>query len=116
MSLRRVTTSVITIVIACACAVLVPTSQLRTYSVTATCCCPDPTHCHCPDHHGGHSKDTQLRACHRSTDLTSAPDAPELVMPELGALAPVAHEDALVITSLPAPHPAPSPARPAAPS
>jgi hypothetical protein len=116
VTLRRLATSAIAVWVACVCALAVPVSQLRTYAAVTTCCCPDPAHCHCPDHQAGHSKDSQLRACHRSTDFSTSADPPELVVPQLAIATVVVYPIVLVVPALPQPHPAPPPVRPDAPS
>ena len=116
MKYRRAATSAIAIAIALVCSVLVPLSQVRTVAVVTTCCCPDPAHCHCPDEKPDHSGKPQMRACHRSTDLTFGPEAPELVPPAGVALAPVAQRATHVVAVLSLPHDAPPVARPEAPS
>ncbi len=96
-------------------ALAMPVSQLRTVSVEQSCCCPDPTKCHCPDH-DGKSTQPQLRACHQTTQVTVAPTLPVFAAPLNFALpAPAVELVALFHASL-APHAAPPPVRPDAPS
>jgi hypothetical protein len=94
----------------------VPVSQLRTVWIARVCCCPDPTHCHCPDHRTDPSSGPSMRACHNTQVVMVAPDAPVFHAP-IVAIAPVATAAAFAIEyRIPAPHPAPPPSRPDAPS
>lgn len=97
-------------------ALAMPVSQIRTVSIVARCCCPDPAKCHCPDHSTDSDGPPTLRPCYRSehvvvaaAPLATAPSAIEC--PDLTAQAsPVLFDEPK------APHAAPPPARPAAPS
>jgi hypothetical protein len=116
MFLGRAAAWISTVVVAIVVALAVPVSQLRTIAIIKTCCCPDPTHCHCPDHKADSSSQPSLRACHNSERTIVAPELPAFPAPVAGvAIAPV-----VAILSLdhaiPAPHPAPPPTRPDAPS
>jgi len=96
-------------------ALTVPVSQLRTATVEKSCCCPDPTKCHCPDHDG---KGTQpeMRACHQTTHVTVAPVLPVFAAPVIATLAAPRVERVTAFHLTSAPHRAPAPARPDAPS
>ncbi len=103
-------------VVALVLALSIPVSQLRTARVTHACCCPDPTSCHCPDHDDTKPDQPQLKACHQTTTISVAPTLPVFSPPVPTALpAPVT---ALVVALhvSHAPHAAPAPARPDAPS
>jgi len=114
--IRPALTAIATCVVAIVVALAVPVSQLRTVDVIASCCCPDPTNCHCPDHKCDPSKPTSLGQCHRTQHEIVSPDAPAFVASPVVAIASPARASLPVIDALPAPHPAPAPARPAAPS
>jgi hypothetical protein len=80
---------VVRLVLAIVVALTVPVSQLQTISITTTCCCPDPAKCHCPDHKADHSKVPSIRACHKSSHETVAPQLPSFSPPEVAiAIAP----------------------------
>jgi len=97
-------------------ALAVPVSQLRTISIVKTCCCPDPAHCHCPDHKAESSSQPSMRACHKTEHAVVAPEAPVFRAPAV-AVALVPSVTRLAPDHvIPAPHPAPPPARPDAPS
>jgi len=116
VSLRRLVTAASTIVVAFVLAICVPVSQLQTVGTKTQCCCPDPDHCKCPDHKADDGANPVMRACHKTQQQFVGPVLPAFVAPELVAVdwrEPVAIEPAFV---LPAPHPAPLPRRPDAPS
>jgi hypothetical protein len=97
-------------------ALAVPVSQLRTVAIHHSCCCPNPDNCHCPDHKPDASGKTQIRACHSTTQIIVAPQAPAFMEPVLAmADAPARTLEAAthVMTD---PHDAPPPRRPDAPS
>ncbi len=101
------------------CALALPVSQLRTFATVTTCCCPDPSKCHCPDHdpHAGKGTGAQLRACHKSSDLTASAAAPALSAPAAIEVPRAITPERAFEFALPRPpHPAPSTARPDAPS
>jgi hypothetical protein len=105
-----------TVVVAIVVAFAVPVSQLRTISIIKTCCCPDPSNCHCPDHKADLPSSPMMRACHNSERALIAPQLPAFHPPSVAARAIPAVAVA-VISPLPlAPHPAPPPTRPDAPS
>ena len=105
-----------TIVVAIVTALALPVSQLRTRYVTTTCCCPDPSHCHCPDHKPGDSGVPAMRACHKEAHEIVSPVPPAIDVPEV-AVAPAEPRVTVAIASpIPAPHAAPAPRRPDAPS
>lgn len=97
-------------------ALTVPVSQLSTVAVVESCCCPDPGHCHCPHDKPDRSTQQSMRACHKQVQLNVAPTLPAFVpaamvdAPAIVAVVDVTHE------MLPAPHAAPAPKRPDAPS
>jgi hypothetical protein len=114
--IRRAAAWISTIVVAVIVALAVPVSQLRTIAIIKTCCCPDPTHCHCPDHKADAPAQPSMRACHNTERVVVAPELPAFRAPPVAvAVVPVI---ALVALdhSIPAPHPAPPPTRPDAPS
>jgi hypothetical protein len=113
---RRAATWISTVVVALVVAFAVPVSQLRTISIIKSCCCPDPASCHCPDHKADSPAQPTMRACHNSERAIVAPQLPVFHPPSL-AIAAVPALAVAVISPLPlAPHPAPPPARPDAPS
>jgi hypothetical protein len=114
--LRRYATAAATILVAIVCALAVPVTQLRTMSRITTCCCPDPSHCHCPDHEPDQPGTPSMRSCHRTSHDFVAPVLPAFTEPPAIALAPAERAVTLVAAALPAPHAAPIPARPDAPS
>jgi hypothetical protein len=112
----RAWTALSTVVVALVLALTIPVSQLRTVNVQQSCCCPDPAKCHCPDHDDKKPTQPQLRACHQTTHITVAPTLPAFAAPAIAvAPAPPVQVVAAVHPTL-APHAAPSPARPDAPS
>jgi hypothetical protein len=114
--LRRATAWISTVVVAIVVALAVPVSQLRTISIIKTCCCPDPTNCHCPDHKADESSQPSIRACHNSERVVVAPELPAFRAP-VAAIAVVPATAIIAIDpAIPAPHPAPPPIRPDAPS
>lgn len=116
MIVRRAAAWLSTIVVAALVALAVPVSQLRTVAILKTCCCPDPDHCHCPDHKTDTSSQPSMRACHNSERAIVAPEAPAF-QPPMIALASAPVVTAFTIeASIPAPHRAPAPIRPDAPS
>jgi hypothetical protein len=115
VALRRIYGVVATWWVAVAVILAVPVSQLRTYAIEVTCCCPDPAHCHCPHDPPG-SGGTSIRPCHRSSHEVVSPDAPAFTPQEVVALAAPPRTIAPIVAMLPAPHPAPVPTRPDAPS
>lgn len=116
MFVRRAVLWISTVGVAFLVALAVPVSQLRTITVIRQCCCPDPSNCHCPDHKADPSGAASMRACHNTERAVISPQAPVFDPPAV-AVAPVTLAVAVVIApSLPAPHAAPPPTRPAAPS
>lgn len=116
MFVRRAVAWLTTLVVAVVVALAVPVAQLRTVSIIKTCCCPDPDRCHCPDHTPDTSTQPSMRACHNSERAIVAPELPAFHAP---AVAIVATPVRVVIARAPAivaPHPAPPPTRPDAPS
>jgi hypothetical protein len=110
-------TAAATFVVAIVVALAVPISQLRTVDIVKSCCCPDPARCHCPDHQPGDDSDQPgMRACHQSQQVTIAPQLPSFVAPATIVNDAPMRVVAVASIALPEPHPAPSPARPAAPS
>jgi hypothetical protein len=116
VKIRRIVTAATTMVVAIVVALSVPISQLRTVAVVTTCCCPDPSHCHCPDHKPDHSKDSTLRACHRTQQEAVAPQLPAFAPPEVAIASAPAVVAVAIAAPIAAPHPAPAPRRPDAPS
>jgi hypothetical protein len=116
VSLRQLVTAASTIVVAIVLAVSIPVSQLHTVATQTECCCPDPDQCKCPDHNEDKSTQPMLRACHKTEQQFVAPVLPAFVAPAIEiavVLEPVAFERAFTHS---APHPAPAPRRPDAPS
>jgi hypothetical protein len=102
--------------VAIAVALALPVSQLRAASLASACCCPDPARCQCPDHQADPSSPPALRACHDTDPVIAAPGLPAFSPPAVAAVvAPVAAIVA-IDHALAAPHPAPPPRRPDAPS
>jgi hypothetical protein len=113
---RRIAARIATIMVAIVVALAVPVSQFRTVLVVKSCCCPDPTNCHCPDHKTDPTSQPSIRACHNSQQTIVAPQLPAFAAPAV-ALADVPEAVAAApAQSIPAPHPAPPPIRPDAPS
>lgn len=116
MFLRRATAWISTVVVAIIVALAVPVSQLRTISIIKTCCCPDPTYCHCPDHKPDAPSQPSIRACHNTERVSVAPELPAFRAPVI-ALAVVPATAIIALDhAIAAPHPAPPPVRPDAPS
>ena len=116
MALRRAAIVCATYVAAIVVALAVPISQLRTISIVTTCCCPDPAKCHCPDHKADHSKVPSIRACHKSSHETVAPQLPSFSPPEVAiAIAPPAAAPAPIAAPR-VPHETPVPDEPYGPS
>ncbi len=109
-------TAAATFVVAIAVALSVPVSQLRTITIVTECCCPDPSNCHCPDHKPDSSKQSSLRACHRTAHDIISPEAPAFVAPQLAFAAAPQRAAEPAILALADPHAAPAPARPDVPS
>lgn len=97
-------------------ALTIPVSQLRTACVEQSCCCPDPAKCHCPDHDDSKPTRPQLRACHQTQHITVAPTLPAFTAPVIAAVPLPAVQVVAALHVTLAPHVAPSPARPDAPS
>lgn len=119
---RRAAIWISTAVVAIVVALALPVSQLRTVAVFKSCCCPDPSDCHCPDSaHAGQDAPAPdapptMRTCHSSERAVVAPQLSGFVAPSLVVVvAPVVLARA-PRPPLAAPHPAPAPARPDAPS
>jgi len=113
---RRVVTALSTFVVALLLVFAVPAAQLRTITVTKSCCCPDPAHCHCPDHHGSKSSQSELKACHQSSNAIVAPTLPAFAVPETAVAIARSVTPVSIHPWLLDPHRAPAPARPDAPS
>jgi hypothetical protein len=114
--IRRAAAWISTVVVAIVVAFAVPVSQLRTISIIKACCCPDPAQCHCPDHKADSSPQPSIRACHNTERAIVAPELPAFSAPVVAiavvpAMAIIALDHAIA-----APHPAPPPIRPDAPS
>jgi len=96
-----------------------PAAQWQLPTTATTCCCPDPSNCHCPDEHSKQHDDRTpgARACHRDQVEFGGPSVPaaaELATIEIST--PVAAVTMIPPRPIAAPHPAPDPRRPAAPS
>jgi hypothetical protein len=116
VSLRRLVTAAATCVVAVVLAICVPVSQLHMVATKTECCCPDPDHCKCPDHKPDKSNQPSMRACHKTSQQFVAPVLPAFVAHEVAVAIvrePIAIEPAFTHS---APHPAPAPRRPDAPS
>ncbi|HEX7841109.1 MAG TPA: hypothetical protein VF469_26710 [Kofleriaceae bacterium] len=116
MSIRLAAVRVSTIVVAILVALAVPVSQLRTVTIVKSCCCPDPSNCHCPDHKADSPQQPSMRACHNTERAIVSPELPAFRAPVIAIAQAPAVAIALVATPIAAPHPAPPPIRPAAPS
>lgn len=116
MRLRRATTAIATIFVAIVVALAVPVSQLRTISIVTTCCCPDPAKCHCPDHKPDHSGNPSIRACHKSSHETVAPQLPSFSPPEVAIAIPAPRVAPSMIAAATLPPEAPAPDEPYGPS
>lgn len=105
MSIRGALSAAATVIVAIVVALSVPVSQLRTVSTVVSCCCPDPAHCHCPDHKPDHNKTPSVRACHKTQQVTVAPQAPAFVAAtiEVGSLARPATRSVFPEPSMPRP-------------
>jgi hypothetical protein len=114
--LRRIATAASTIVVAIVLAVFVPVAQLQTVAEAPPCCCPNPKQCKCPDHKGGNSGQSTMRACRQAPDAVAPSTLSAFVPPAVAvAIAPaIIVSDAHV--ALADPHPEPAPRRPDAPS
>jgi hypothetical protein len=115
VTLRRFASLASTVVVAIVVALAVPISQLRTVSIVSACCCPDPSNCHCPDHKGDHSTQPSIRDCHKTQQSTVTPQLPVFEPPTLVVIAPARAVETIAF-AWHAPHDAPAPARPDAPS
>lgn len=116
MLVRRTAAWVSTVLVAIVVVFSVPVSQLRTMSVIKECCCPDPNHCHCPDHRTDDTQHPLMRACHNTERVLVAPELPVFRAPVLAVTAAPAARAFVPAHVIPAPHPAPPPTRPDAPS
>jgi len=105
-----------TLAIALVVAIALPTAQLRTFVTIHECCCPDPDSCHCFDHKTDGSTMPTMRTCHAVSRDVVAPAAPGFVVRERTAARPIPRRVVVAQVTLPAPHDAPDPTRPAAPS
>jgi hypothetical protein len=103
------------ILLAIVVALAVPVAQLQTNAVVTTCCCPDPGRCHCPDHKADHGDGPSLRACHRTSQDLVRSQLP-VFTPPLDRADPSEQPVVAAVVPIASPHPAPPPARPAAPS
>lgn len=116
MLLRRITTWISTVAVAIVVVLALPVSQLRTMAVIKACCCPDPTDCHCPDHKADPSDQPSMRPCHNTERVVIAPEMPAFRAPSVAVVSAPAVAVLAVDPAAPAPHPAPPPNRPDAPS
>jgi hypothetical protein len=108
VSLRRIVIAATTIAVALALSILVPIAQLQTVA--------DKPACWCPEHKPASPFDTTMRACHNSAPDLVQTQLPQFVSPALPSVMVPSEIVAIVATRLPAPHPAPAPRRPDAPS
>jgi hypothetical protein len=99
-------------------ALAVPISQLPTVLILKSCCCPDPDDCHCPDHPAHPDDDSQpaMRACHNTQRAVVASQLPAFDSPAVAVVSVRPIVAVAANRTLPAPHQAPPPARPDAPS
>lgn len=107
---------IVRILLALAVALSVPTSQLRTISIVTTCCCPDPAKCHCPDHKADLDGVPSIRACHKTSHETVAPQLPSFSPPEVAIAIPAPHVAPGIVNAPSLPHEAPVPDEPYGPS
>lgn len=97
-------------------ALAVPVSELHTVTILKSCCCPDPDDCHCPDHQTDSSSQPSMRACHNTQRTIIAPQLPAFHAPAVTVAQVPAITAVAIDRAIPAPHPAPPPTRPDAPS
>ncbi|HEX3763796.1 MAG TPA: hypothetical protein VHW23_34105 [Kofleriaceae bacterium] len=118
MRVRRIAAQVTTVLVAILVALAVPVSQLRTVWIAKVCCCPDPDHCHCPDvgQKADPSSEPSMRPCHNTQQVMVAPQLPAFRAPAVAVAIAVTSVTGAAEHSIPAPHPAPPPVRPDAPS
>ncbi len=109
-------TALTTFLVALVLALSLPVSQLRTVRVEQSCCCPDPMRCRCPDHRDDKPTQPELRACHQTTHEHIAPTLPMFAAPAVALDVAAAVTVAAPSFAHPAPHSAPPPIRPDAPS
>ena len=93
----------------------VPVSQLRLVTERVECCCPDKNNCHCPHDVDG-PEQTTIKSCHKSSTIFASPSAPEILTPDVVALATPAERITTVEFAVTQPHESPSPERPRGPS
>ena len=116
VTVRRIAARLSTVVVAILVALSVPVSQLRTVAIVKACCCPDPSNCHCPDHKTEPSQQPSMSACHNTERAIVAPEMPAFRPPVVAAAPVLPVVAAALLPAIPAPHPAPPPTRPDAPS
>jgi hypothetical protein len=116
VSIRRAAAWISTAMVAIVVALAVPVSQLRIVSVVKACCCPDPAQCRCPDHKADPSAPPSMRACHQTERVSVTPQMPAFHPPVVAVVMAPAVARTAVDHVMPAPHPAPPPLRPDAPS
>lgn len=116
MHLRRAAARITTVMVAILVALAVPVSQLRTVLIVKECCCPDPDNCHCPPHKADSSGEPTIRPCHGTERAILAPEVPVFAAPALAVADVPAVATPAPDHPIPAPHPAPPPLRPDAPS
>ncbi len=97
-------------------ALALPVSQLRAVAIFESCCCPDPAYCQCPDHAPESSSQPAMRACDTSERVVVAPQLPAFHAPAIVVAAAPAVVAIVLDHAIVAPHEAPPPTRPDAPS
>lgn len=112
----RAFTAISTVMVALVLVFAVPISQLRTSMTEHSCCCPDPAHCHCPDPCPDTGGPAKLRACHQTERVIVAPTTPAFTPPALAIATIPAAPAQITLFDILAPHAAPPPVRPDAPS
>ncbi|MEZ4400807.1 MAG: hypothetical protein R3B06_12350 [Kofleriaceae bacterium] len=115
MELRRLATLVATWLMALGVVVALPVAQLEVAAAaTSACCCPSPASCRCPDHHPTAGQPTTLRPCRQAS--TEAPRLAAFVLAVAPAVPTIPTASIEAFFTVPMPHPAPPPARRAAPA
>jgi hypothetical protein len=114
--IRRAAAWISTAMVALVVVLAVPASQLRIAADEPACCCPDPASCRCADHQEDPSSQPSLRACHDPDRAIVAHELPAFGPPALAVAAAPGLAVVPVDHAIIAPHPAPPPARPDAPS
>ncbi|MEP6862544.1 MAG: hypothetical protein ABJE66_18115 [Deltaproteobacteria bacterium] len=117
MKIRRIASAAAAMLVAIVVALAVPVSQLRTVTtISEPCCCPDPAHCHCPTDSADPTHDAQLKNCRKVSHDIVASQLPAFSAPAIADAPASIVIVAIAVSSIPAPHAAPTSRRPDAPS